>query len=207
MTMPDSPTVFVVDDDPTVLKALRDLIRSSGLAVQTYASAQEFLAAYDPKQPGCLVLDVRMPGQSGLELQRELSARNLRLPTIIVTGFADVHVAVRAMKAGAVDVIEKPFSSQVLLDRIEEALERDRQERSLRDRRARFEARVATLTRREREVMDRVVAGKPNKEIAAELGLSLKTVEGHRARVMEKMQVDSLADLIRLAITEQAGKA
>lgn len=205
--MASEPTVFVVDDDPDLRAVLSNLIASVGLAVETFSSAQEFLDRYDPSRAGCLVLDVRMPGQSGLDLQRELARRDATLPVIIITGFAEVHLAVRALKGGAIDFIEKPFSNQVLLDRIEEAIRRDRQARQEKERRGRFAERLATLTPREREVMERVVAGKPNKVIATELGLSLKTVEGHRAHVMEKMQVDSLAELVRLAVGAEPGKS
>lgn len=199
--MRDETTVFVVDDDPAIRDAVRQIVTSVGLGVETYSTAQEFLDKYDSSRPGCLVLDVRMPGRSGLDLQRDLARRNVPLPVIIITGFADVHLAVRALKAGAVDFIEKPFSTQVLLDRIEDALEKDRQAREEQAKRAEFSARRATLTPREREVMDLVVAGKPNKAIAADLRLSLKTIEGHRAHVMEKMRVGSLAELVRMAVT------
>lgn len=202
---PDS-TVFVVDDDPAVRDAVRQVVLSVGLAVETYSTSQEFLDKYDPARPGCLVLDVRMPGRSGLDLQRELSQRGIALPVIIITGYADVYLAVRALKAGALDFIEKPFSSQVLLERIEEAIEKDRQARKENATRAEFAVRLDSLTPRERQVMDLVVDGQPNKAIAAELGLSLKTVEGHRAHVMEKMKVSSLAELVRLAVTAQGRK-
>ena len=196
-----------MDDDPAVRDAVRQVVLSVGLSVETYSTSQEFLDKYDPSRPGCLVLDVRMPGRSGLDLQRELSQRGVALPIIIITGYADVYLAVRALKAGAVDFIEKPFSSQVLLERIEEAIEKDRQARKENAKRAEFTARLESLTPRERQVMDLVVDGQPNKAIAAELGLSLKTVEGHRAHVMEKMKVGSLAELVRLSVTAQSGKA
>jgi RNA polymerase sigma factor (sigma-70 family) len=199
-------TVFVVDDDPALRDALSKLVASVGLGVETYSTAQEFLDQYDPAKPGCLILDVRMPGRSGLDLQKELTERESTLPIIILTGFADVHLAVRALKAGAMDFLEKPFSNQVLLDRIEEAVERDRRAREARARQTEFAARLAALTPREREVMVLVVGGKSNKEIAAALGLSLKTVEGHRAHVMEKTQVGSLAELVRLALMVEAAR-
>jgi two-component system, LuxR family, response regulator FixJ len=198
--MPPEPTVFVVDDDPAMRDSLRWLLESVGLQVQTYATAAEFLAGRDPAAPGCLVLDVRMPGMSGLDLQEELRRRRTDLPTIVVTGHAEVPMAVRAVKAGAIDFIEKPFSDQLLLDRVRQALEMDRLEREARARREEARRRVGHLTPREREVLDLVVAGRANKEIASVLGLSPKTVEVHRARVMEKMEVDSLADLIRVAM-------
>jgi two-component system, LuxR family, response regulator FixJ len=202
--MPPEPTVFVVDDDPAMRDSLRWLLESVGLRVQTYATAAEFLAGRDPAAPGCLVLDVRMPGMSGLDLQEELQRRRTDLPTIVVTGHAEVPMAVRAVKAGAIDFIEKPFSDQLLLDRVRQALETDRQERETRARREEARRRVGHLTPREREVLDLVVAGRANKEIASVLGLSPKTVEVHRARVMEKMEVDSLADLIRVALQASA---
>jgi len=177
---------------------LRWLIESVGLTVRTCASAQEFLRTYAPGDPGCLVLDVRMPGMSGLDLQAELKARKVRIPILIITGYAEVPLAVRAMKAGAFEFIEKPFSDQTLLDRIRAAVakdEVDRRQRALRDQ---VRARLGLLTQRERDVIERVVTGKSNKVIAAELGLSQKTVEVHRAHAMDKLQAASLADLIRL---------
>lgn len=199
--MNSEPTVFVVDDDPAMRQSLRWLIESVHLAVETFASAQEFLAAYNPERPGCLVLDVRMPGMGGLDLQAELARRQIEIPIIVITGYAEVATAVRALKAGAIDFIEKPFSDQLLLDRIQQAIASDRQARERRAERAAVAARVAQLTPRERDVMQLVVAGSSNREIAAELGLSIKTVEVHRARVMEKMQVDSLAELVRLVLS------
>jgi two-component system, LuxR family, response regulator FixJ len=199
--METDPTVFVVDDDPAMRQSLRWLIESVNVGVETYATAQDFLAAYDPDRPGCLVLDVRMPGMGGLDLQAELARREIEVPVIIITGYAEVPTAVRALKAGALDFIEKPFSDQLLLDRIQQAIASDRQARARRLERAALAARVGQLTPREREVMQLVVAGSSNREIAAELGLSVKTVEVHRARVMEKMKVDSLADLVRLVLS------
>jgi two-component system response regulator FixJ len=198
--MPPEPIVFVVDDDRAMRESLRWLLESVGLTVRTYANAADFLREYEPTQPGCLVLDVRMPGMSGLDLQADLVRRGAGLPTIVVTGHAEVPMAVRAVKAGAVDFIEKPFSDQLLLDRVRQALEIDRLEREVRRRREEARRRLETLTAREREVLMLVAAGKANKEIAAELGLSQKTVEVHRSHVMSKMFVDSLAELIRVAI-------
>lgn len=192
------PTVFVVDDDPAMRESLRWLIESVGLAVETYGTARDFLRAYDGSRPGCLVLDVRMPGLSGLDLQDELAARRVRLPVIIITGFADVSMAVRALKAGAMDFIEKPFSDQDLLDRIRGAIDTDRSLREEQAEHERITALLASLTPREEEVRERVVEGKSNKTIAFELGLSEKTVEAHRKRVMQKLSAGSLADLIRL---------
>jgi FixJ family two-component response regulator len=199
-----SPVVFVVDDDPAMRDSLRWLIESTGVQVETFADAQTFLARIRPDVPGCLVLDVRMPGMSGLDLQAELARRGIGLPTIVVTGHAEVPMAVRAVKAGAIDFIEKPFSDQLLLDRVRQGIEMDRLEREGRARRADVLRRLSLLTQREREVLDLVVAGRANKEIAAALHLSPKTVEVHRAHVMEKMQASSVAELVRLALFAQA---
>ncbi len=197
---PPEPTVFVVDDDRAMRESLSWLLDSVGLHVRSYATAADFLADHDPAQPGCLVLDVRMPGMSGLDLQAELARRGVELPTIVITGHAEVSMAVRAVKSGAIDFIEKPFSDQLLLDRVRQALEIDRQAREVRSRREDARRRLATLTAREREVLNLVVAGRANKEIASELGVSPKTVEVHRAHVMSKMCVDSLAELIRVTL-------
>ena len=197
---PPEPTVFVVDDDRAMRESLSWLLDSVGLRVRSYATAAEFLADHDPAQPGCLVLDVRMPGMSGLDLQAELARRGVELPTIVITGHAEVSMAVRAVKAGALDFIEKPFSDQLLLDRVRQALQIDLEAREVRRRREDARRRLATLTAREREVLNLVVAGKQNKEIASELGVSPKTVEVHRAHVMSKMCVDSLAELIRITL-------
>jgi len=194
------PKVFVVDDDPAVLNGLRLLMKSVGMSVETYLNAQDFLNSYDSAQPGCLVLDVRMPGMSGLELQETLEKRDVDLPVIIVTGFGDVPVAVQALKKGAVDFIEKPFSDQVLLDQIQNAIAEDALTRQKRAKREAAASRLVLLTPREREVMNAVIAGKLNKVIARELGISQKTVEFHRAHVMEKMGVNSVAELVRFVI-------
>lgn len=193
------PTVFVVDDDAAVRQSLEWLVGSVGLRTQTYESAQAFLDAYDRERPGCLVLDVRMPGMSGLELQERLAAEGVTLPVIVVSGYADVPTAVRVMKQGAVDFIEKPFSDQAMLDRIQASIERDQKARQAQAERARARGSRDSLTRREAEVMALVIVGKSNKEIARDLAISPKTVEVHRANVMKKMQADSLADLVRLA--------
>ena len=194
------PIVFVVDDDQAMRNSLKWLIESIGMQVETYASASEFIDSYYPGRAGCLLLDVRMPGMSGLELQAYLSRQEIRIPIVIITGHGDVSMAVRAMKAGAVDFIEKPFNDQALLDSIRNALDFDEQQRSLQAQRAEIAARLAQLTPREHEVMEMVTDGRSNKEIAAELGVSAKTVEAHRARVMDKMQADSLAELVRMAL-------
>lgn len=194
------PTVFIVDDDPAVRQSLQWLLQSVGLAVETYATAEEFLAYPDHTRPGCLVLDVRMPGMSGLHLQSELKARGVTLPIIVVTGYAEVQTAVRALKAGAIDFIEKPFSDQLLVDSVRRAIALDRQAHAAEAERAEITARLAVLTTREREVMERVTDGKLNKVIANELGIAEKTVEVHRAKMMRKLRVDSVAALIRLAL-------
>ena len=193
-------TVFVVDDDQAMRSSLQWLIESVGLAVESFASADEFLTSYYPGRAGCLLLDVRMPGMSGLELQEYLNAHEIKIPVIIITGHGDVHMAVRAMKRGAIDFIEKPFNDEVLLDAIRNALNLDERRRGYQAERAELAARLAQLTPREHEVMDMVTEGKSNKEIAKTLGVSAKTVEAHRARVMEKMQAGSLAELVRLAV-------
>jgi two-component system, LuxR family, response regulator FixJ len=204
MKLPPHPVVFVVDDDPAMRDSLRWLIESTGLLVETFADAQTFLARIRPEVPGCLVLDIRMPGLSGLDLQSELARRGIGLPTIVVTGHAEVPMAVRAVKAGAIDFIEKPFSDQLLLDRVRQGIDMDRRQRDGRERRGEVLRRLGLLTQREREVLDLVVAGRANKEIAATLHLSPKTVEVHRAHVMEKMQASSVAELVRLALFAQA---
>lgn len=193
-------TVFVVDDDRAVRDSLRWLIQSVGLSVETFSTAAEFLAAYDPAKIGCLVLDVRMRGMSGLDLQEELERRGISLPVIIITGHADVPMAVRAMKAGAIDFLQKPFGDQALLDRIQKALERDREQRSASAEHEEILSRLAVLTPREREIVDLLVDGKANKEIASDLGLSTRTVEGHRANIMDKLGATSFAEVVRVAL-------
>ena len=192
------PTVFVVDDDAGVRDSIALLIRSVGLKSQTYPSASDFLAAYATGTPGCLVLDVRMPGMSGLELQERLEASGSALPIIFLTAHGDIPMAVQAVKAGAVDFIQKPFRDQALIDRIQQAIEQDARAREEFTDRGRIADRMAKLTPREREVMDMVVEGKANKAIAIDLGLSQRTVEIHRARVMKKMQAESLSRLVQM---------
>lgn len=192
-------TVFVVDDDEQIRTALHRLIRSVKLDVEAYASAQEFLDRYDPNCPGCLVLDVRMPGLSGLALQDTLVAGNINVPIIFITAYSDVSVGVQAMKSGAVDFITKPFNDQILLDAIQRGIARDIQMRRHAVRKTDVRGRVDRLTPREQEVLSLVVVGKPNKQIAYELGISEKTIKVHRSHVMEKMQAGSLPDLVLLA--------
>jgi len=195
-----SPVVFIVDDDEAVRSSLRLLLKSVGLAPNAVASAREFLDRYDPSQPGCLVLDVRMPEMSGLELQEQLNRIGAVIPVIFITGHGDVPMAVEAMQAGAFDFVQKPFRDQDLIDRIQRALEKDRATRALLNERSLIRERLESLTPREREVLTMVTSGKPNKIMAADLGVSQRTVEIHRARVMEKMGAASLAQLVRMVM-------
>jgi len=191
-------TVYIVDDDQAIRHAMELLMRSVGLDYQIFHSADDFLSGYSNDRAGCLVLDIRMPGMGGLELQEKLNDMGSTLPIIFITGHGDVPMAVEAMQKGAVDFIQKPFRDQELLDRIGEALKTDQERRSEREEKAEVLERIGKLTNRERQVLDLVVTGKPNKVIAYELGVSQRTVEIHRARVMEKMQAKSLADLVRM---------
>ena len=201
----DKATVFVVDDDEAVRSSLRLLLKSKGIAAVTHASAGEFLANYDPEQPGCIILDVRMPGMSGLELQDELNRRGAIIPVIFITGHGDVPMAVEAMQHGAVDFLQKPFSDQDLTDRIQRALAADVRNRALLTEKDQIRARVSALTRREIQVLRLVTLGKSNKVVAAELGVSQRTVEIHRAHLMEKMEATSLAHLVRMTIIAGMG--
>lgn len=194
------PTVFVVDDDPSIRDSLTWLLQSVGLPVETYASAREFLDGDGPGRPGCLVLDVRLPGMGGLDLLAQLRHRHAALPVIVVTAFGDVRTAVRAMKGGAIDVMEKPVEDQVLLDRVHQAIELDRRTRAANARRQAAAALFERLSRRERQVVELVTAGRSNKWIATELGVAAKTVEAYRASVMRKLEVHSLPELMRLEL-------
>jgi FixJ family two-component response regulator len=194
------PNVFVVDDDQAVRDSLAMLLKSMGQKARLFDSAQAFLDQYDADMNGCIVLDIRMPGMSGVELQQRLKAMRCTIPVIFVTGHGDVPMAVEAMHQGAFDFIQKPFRDQELLDRINQALNWDQEHRSEDERRRSVQERFASLTPREREVMDCVVRGLANKVIAMDLDLSQRTVEIHRARVMEKMNARSLADLVRMSL-------
>lgn len=194
------PHVYVVDDDQSVRNSLRWLLESVGIRTRVFPDARSFVEGYRPGSPGCLVLDVRMPGMSGLDLQQQLRQLEIDLPVIIVTGHADVPMAIRALKEGAVDFIEKPYSDQVLLERIQAVLETDAQEQARRDEIARIKSNFDHLTLREKQLLERIVAGKPNKAIATELGISIKTVEVHRSRLMTKMGAGSLSELVKQAL-------
>ena len=196
--MSPAGVVLVVDDDVSIRKAVSLLIRSVDLDVEVFSSAREFLAHPLPARPACIVLDLRMPGQSGLDLQETLKRAGREIPIVFLTSHGDVYSSVRAMKAGAVDFLEKPFSDQVLIDTIQRALDHDRHARAARAERERIQRRVDSLTPREREVLTLVVAGKPNKQIGDALGAAEKTIKGHRGRMMQKMQADSVADLVQM---------
>ena len=207
-TRPDDATVFVVDDDEDVRIAIKWLLQLVALKAETFASAEQFLHAYTPDRPGCLVLDVRMPCMGGLELLKQLQAKGVMLPIIILTGHADVPMAVCALTGGAFDFIEKPFSDERLLEKIRHALEIDTRRRGRLAKRDAVAARFNTLTPRECEVLERIVQGQTNKIISMELGISVKTVETHRGHIMEKMQTKSLAELVamHLLLHDDQGK-
>lgn len=193
-------SVFIVDDDDAVRSSLRLLVKASGFPVIAYASANEFLAAWRPEQPGCLILDVRMPGMSGIELQQELNQRGAIIPVIFISGHGDIPMAVGAIQHGAFDFLSKPFGDQELIDRVRRALEADASQRKMLAERELLRSRLESLTPREQEVLALVVQGKANKVMAGDLGVSQRTVEIHRARVMEKMGAQSLAQLVRMTI-------
>jgi FixJ family two-component response regulator len=195
----DPPAIVVIDDDLSMRKALDNLFKSVGFDVELFASPQEFLQSARPDRPGCIVLDVRFPGRSGLDMQRELAQAEAPLPIIFITGYGDIPMSVRAMKAGAVEFLTKPFREQDLLDAVGTALERDRVRRAGELRLSELRSRFDTLTTRERQVLSLVVAGRLNKQIAGELGVSEMTVKMHRRQVMRKMQATGVAQLVRLA--------
>jgi len=208
-TVKKDPTVFVVDDDQALCQSLSWLLESVGLNVETYVSGQAYLDNYEPNRKGCLLIDIRMKGMSGFELQEKLNLLGNRIPIVMITGHGDIPMAVRAMKTGAVDFITKPFNDQLLLDLIQKVLAEDAQRQQMTQvsdsNRSEIFERYTSLTTREKEIMERVVDGKLNKQIAYELGISMKTVELHRAHVMQKMQVKSLAELVKVCLQlEQA---
>ena len=195
------PTVFVVDDDSSTRELLAWLMKRHGLRSEVFADARSFLTSYKPEMPGCLVVDLNMPGMSGLDLQRSLKEQGVLLPVLFLSGRADVPKAVKAVREGAIDFIEKPFDYKRVVTLVEDCLRRDAQARAEQERKSVFCKRIAQLTQREREVLDLVVSGRMNREIAESLDISIKTVEAHRAKIMEKLEVDSVAELVRATFT------
>jgi RNA polymerase sigma factor (sigma-70 family) len=195
----EQPVAFVIDDDVMVRDAVADLLRSVGLGVQAFGSTQEFLQSKRPNAPGCIVLDVRLPGASGLEFQRTLTESNIELPVIFITGHGDISMSVRAMKSGAIEFLTKPLREQELLDAVQAGIERDRARRQQAQLVAELQERLNSLTSREREVLSLVITGRPNKQIGYELGLSEMTVKVHRSQIMRKMRAKSLVELVRMA--------
>ncbi|AJE99540.1 MULTISPECIES: response regulator transcription factor [Pandoraea] len=200
----DQETVFVVDDDEAVRDSLRWLLEANGYHVRGFASAEEFLSHYNGHQVGCLILDVRMPGMSGLELQEKLVENRFNIPIIFVTGHGDVPMAVDTMKKGAMDFIEKPFDEAELRAQVERMLSKARQDASSQREQQAAEDLLSKLTSREHQVLERIIAGRLNKQIADDLGISIKTVEAHRANIMEKLNVNTVADLLRLALSKRS---
>ena len=202
--MQSDVAVYIVDDDAAVRDSLDLLMQSVGLKATCFASAQAFLDSYDTSKPGCLILDVRMPEMSGLDLQHVLNEKKIQLPIIIITGHGDVPIAVRAMKAGAMDVLEKPFNDQALLDAITKAIDKSSEAFEEQYHRAKFQQRAEHLSPREREIMDLLILGNGSKAIAAQLGISSKTVDVHRIHIMEKMEVKTVVELARLAVSSKS---
>ena len=198
--------IHIVDDDPAIRDSLSLLLKSAGFESRTYASAEDFLSSYKASRPGCLLLDIRMPGMNGLDLQEELASRRINTPVIIMTGDGDVPAAVRAMKAGSLDFIEKPFDPQFLLDLVKIGLAKDVKQRKRRKKDEEISSRLAALSSREREILDLLAAGEPNKMIARKLDISPRTVELHRSHIMRKLHAHSLSDLVRLSLIAN-GKA
>lgn len=199
------PTVYVVDDDASIREVLSWLMQNNAIAVKAYSSAAAFLAEFKPDSPGCLILDLYMPGMSGLDLQQYLIRHGISMPVIFLSGRGDIGKAVAAVRQGAVDFIEKPFDYKRIVETVRESLKRDAVMRAGRSARDAFRVRLATLTQREREVMDYVVAGQTNREIAGILEISVKTVEAHRSRLMEKLEVESIAELVQGAVHHRSG--
>ncbi len=201
---PAEPTVYVIDDDESIRELLGWLMKRNGIRAESFPNAKSFLKAYQPGAPGCLVLDLYMPGMSGLDLQRYLIDTGIEMPVIFLSGRADVPKAVLAVKSGAIDFIEKPFDYRQIVDLVRDCLRRDAQSRAGREEARARADRLATLTQREREVLERVIAGKVNRLIAEEMQISIKTVEAHRARIMEKLAVDSVAELVQATLGARA---